>query len=148
MVFRWNMFCQCFSVNAFFSQTVLCYCYHEKAFLWCSPHITKWDIKFSWSLRLFLKVLTWYRYINKIQNNYQNIQADQKEGYSSNAFFYFLRRTKYVTRNKKIQFVYLTEAVIKVVLNAIFYMKKNNLDESCNWTGKIQVTLLLPLRKK
>ena len=94
-------------------------------------------------------MLTWYRYINKIQNNYQNIQADQKEGYSSNAFFFtFCVEQKYVTRNKKFQFVYLTEAVIKVVLNAIFYMKKNNLDESCNWTGKIPVTLLLPLRKK
>ena len=99
----------------------------------------KCDVIISSSLRLLLKVWIWYRYQSRTENYYQSPwwwtirflqrstceNSEQKEGCSCNLLL--INETK----NKKRRIlIYLTKAVSKRTSNAIFSMKKVNLDES------------------
>ena len=89
----------------------------------------KWDVIISSSLRLLLKVWIWYRYQNRklyhhdgeqllFYSAYQN--TEQKEGCSCNPYI------KATAKNSNL----FDKTVLKRTSNAIFNMKKVDLDES------------------
>ena len=55
------------------------------------------------------------------------MQAKQGEGYSCNAFFLLSEQNKkYIARNQKFPFIYLSKTLLKTTPNIIFCMNKFN----------------------
>ena len=136
MVLLCNMLCQDIFITAFFSQT---WYFHHKT------HI-KWDVIISSSLRLLLKVWIWYRCRNRIVNYYHH-DGEQLSFYKK---VHIKTQSRiscnlYPARNQEFQF-YLTKTILKRTSNAIFNMKKVDLDES-SWTGKLLLSAYISWKK-
>ena len=91
-------------------------------------HISSEMLSFFSSLRFLLKVSIWCRCQNWIALPPWSMMESNKDFIKK----YISKYTGWAKRRRIL--IYLTKIMLKTTSNAIFIMKKNDLDES-NWTG-------------
>ena len=122
-------------MQRYFSQTW--YFYHK-------THI-KWDVIISSLLRLLLKVWIWWRCQNRIKNYCQH-NGEQLSFYKRVHIKRQHRAGCSLSCKKRRIPIYLAKSVLRRISNAIFNMKKVDLDESSLNRKNYYFTLIFPER--